>query len=90
MAMTDVERQRKRRAKLNDEAKKFIAVRGSDGEFDERLRVALSVRELVLTNQLPDEIIKLIVKTSENVFPTKDRLTKRYINKLVLNYLTME
>lgn len=90
MAMTDAERQRKRRAKLKAEAKKLIEVRGTNGEFDERLRVALSIRELSLTNQLPEDIIRLIAKTSEHVFPTKDLSTKKYINKLVLNYLTKE
>lgn len=90
MAMTDAERQRKRRAKLKAESKKLIEVRGSNGEFDERLRVALAVRELALTNQLTDDIVNLIAKTSENVFPTKDLSTKKYINKLVSNYLTEE
>ena len=90
MARTDAERQRKRRAKLKAEAKKLIEVRGSNGEFDERLRVALSIRKLALTNQLSDDVVKLIVKTSEDVFPTKDLSTKKYINKLVLDYLTKE
>jgi len=88
--MTDAERQRKRRAKLKAESKKFIEVKGAGGEFDERLRVALSIRELALTNQLSDEVIALITKTSEDVFPTKDSLTKKYINKIVSNYLTKE
>ncbi len=88
MAMTDAERQRKRRAKLKAEAKKLIEVRGTNGEFDERIRVALSIRELALTNQLSDDMIKLIAKTSENVMPTKDLATKKYINKLILEYLT--
>jgi hypothetical protein len=90
MPMTDAERQRKRRAKLKAESKKLIEVRGSGGEFDERLRVALAIRELALTNQLSDEVIRLIAKTSENVFITKEISTKKYINKLVLNYLTKE
>lgn len=90
MPMTDVERQRKRRAKLKAEAKKVIEVRGSGGEFDERLRVALSIRELAIANKISDDVINLIAKTAENVFPTKDLSTKKYINKIVLDYLTKE
>jgi hypothetical protein len=90
MPMSDVERQRKRRAKLKAEAKKLIEVRGSGGEFDERLRVALSIRELALSNKISGDVINLIAKTAENVFPTKDLSTRKYINKMVLDYLTKE
>ena len=39
MAMTDAERQRKRREKLKNEAMKPLLVRGENGKFDERIRI---------------------------------------------------
>jgi len=90
MVMSDAERQRKRRAKLKDASQKQIFVRGEGGEFDERIRVALAIKELSLDGELSEEIIKLIVKKSETVLPTKDLATRKYINKIVLKYLTTE
>ncbi len=87
MAMTPAERQRKRRAKLKLESKKQIFVKGENGEFDERIRVALAVKELVDKGLIPKEIIELIIKTSETVIPTKDNVTKKYINKIISDYL---
>lgn len=88
MAMSDAERQQKRRAKLKLESKKTLFVRGDGGEFDERIRVALAVKELAMNDKLPQELINLIVKTSETVFPTNDLSSRKYINKIVSEYLT--
>lgn len=87
MAMTDAERQRKRRAKLKMESQKQLLVRGAEGEFDERIRVALAVKELATQGKLPKEVIELIVKTSETVFPTEELVNRKYINKIVSIYL---
>lgn len=87
MAMTDAQRQQKRRAKLKMESQRQLLVRGVGGEFDERIRVALAVKELANQGKLPAEIIQLIVSTSESVFPTEDLITKKYINKIVSTYL---
>ncbi|MEO1929888.1 MAG: hypothetical protein ABGX51_05915 [Gammaproteobacteria bacterium] len=90
MALSALERQRKRRAKLKQEAKKTIFVRGDGGEFDERIRVALAVRELAKSGVLTEEVINLIVKKSETVFETNDLSTRKYINKIVSKYLTLK
>ena len=90
MVMTDAERQRKRRAKLKMESQKQLLVRGKDGEFDERLRIALAVKELASEGNLPIEIIQLIVKKSETVFLTEKISTRKYINKIVSKYLMIK
>jgi hypothetical protein len=87
MAMTDAERQRKRRAKLKLESQKNLLVRGDAGEFDERIRVCLAVKKLANEGLLSDEIIELIAKTSETVFPTETLVNRKYINKIVSTYL---
>lgn len=87
MAMTDAERQRKRRNKLKMESQKNLLVRGKDGEFDERLRIALAVKELAANGELSSEVIELIVNKSETVFLTEDLSTRKYINKIVSKYL---
>ncbi|MGB2739726.1 MAG: hypothetical protein WBC60_04125 [Cognaticolwellia sp.] len=81
------ERQRKRRAKLKLANEKPFLVRGANGEFDPRVRIFLAVKELAETGELNDEIIKLIARRAETVFPTKviDRV---FMNKEVSDYLT--
>jgi hypothetical protein len=88
MAKSDAERQRKRRAKLKKESQKTLFVRGDGGEFDERIRVALAVKKLAMEGKLPDELIALIAEKSETVFPTNEVSTRKFINKIVLQYLT--
>lgn len=88
MAMSAEERQKKRRAKLKGESKKHLLVRGNKGEFDARIRVALAVRELTLKGAISKEVIELIAKESETVFPTNELSTKKYIHKIVFEYLT--
>jgi len=88
MAMSDAERQRKRREKLKKESQKPLLVRGDGGEFDERIRVALAVKELAAEGKLSDEIITLIAKKSETVFQTNEISTRKFIKKIVLEYLT--
>ncbi|MGS0695529.1 hypothetical protein [Shewanella sp. 0m-4] len=90
MAMSDAERQRKRRAKLKAEAQKNLLVRGDAGEFDERIRIALSIQKLAREGKITKEFINLIAKTSETVFPTTELSTRLYINKIVSKYLTYE
>lgn len=87
MAKSDAERQRERRARLKAADQNPILVRGKNGEFDERIRIALAVKELSRENKLPDEIIELIAKQAETVFPTPEPVTRKYINKLIKKFL---
>lgn len=87
MAKTAAERQRERRARLKEECKKPVYVRGNNGELDERFRIALAVKELVKEQAIPKEIIELIIKKSETVFPDKTPLKRKFINKIVSEYL---
>lgn len=87
MVMTAAERQRKRRAILKQNHMKPLLVRGEAGEFDERIRIALAVKELAMEGKLSTELIELIIKKSETVFPTKDLSTRRFINKITSEYL---
>lgn len=86
MALSDAERQRKRRERLKNESMKPILVRGSNGKFDERIRIALAIKKLADQGRLSDEVIDLIVSAS--IFDDEDNLTKKYIQRIVLKYLT--
>lgn len=86
MALSDAERQRKRRERLKNESMKPILVRGSNGKFDERIRIALAIKKLADQGRLSDEVIDLIVSAS--IFNDEDNLTKKYIQRIVLKYLT--
>lgn len=86
MALSDAERQRKRRERLKNESMKPILVRGSNGKFDERIRIALAIKKLANQGRLSDEVIDLIVSAS--IFDDEDNLTKKYIQRIVLKYLT--
>lgn len=88
MAMTDAERQRKRRAALKDAELKPLLVRGKDGEFDERIRTALAVQEMACNGQLSKETIEKIALTAETIFLTPEPLKRKYINKIVTVFLT--
>ncbi|WP_345852572.1 hypothetical protein [Shewanella algae] len=87
MAMTDAERQRKRRAKLKEQSLKPLLVRGDNGEFDERIRVALAVQELASEGLLPQEVIDMIIETATTVIETPEHSTRKYIRKIVTEYL---
>ena len=87
MAMTPAERQRKRREKLKQEHLKPFLVRGDNGEFDERIRVAYAVEQLAKHGRLDAETISLIVETSLTVFPSTNRINQQYIRKIVTEYL---
>jgi hypothetical protein len=88
MAMTDAERQRKRREKLRASSTKVLLVRGDGGYFDERIRVSLAVRKLALEGLISKDIIELIAKTSETVFDTDKLSDRKFVNKIVTEYLS--
>lgn len=88
MAMTDAERQRKRRANLKAAELKPLLVRGKDGEFDERIRVALAIQDMAHNGLLDKELIDKIATASETVFSTPEPSKRKYINKLVTDFLT--
>lgn len=90
MAMTAAERQRRRRAKLKNSDLNQIFVRGEGGEQDERIRVAFAVQSLAKNGELSAEVIEKIVERSEVVFPNNDQLTKKYIRKIVNEFLAQD
>jgi len=90
MAKSDAERQKKRRDKLKLDSQKPLLVRGLGGEFDERIRVALAIKELALEGEISSDLINLIAKKSETVFQTDQVSTRKFINKIVLQYLTKD
>jgi hypothetical protein len=87
MVMSDAERQRKRREELKKMDFKNLLVRGKDGEFDERIRVALAVKWLADEGDLSEEILEKIIAASINVLPNEDLVKKKYVRKLISNYL---
>lgn len=87
MAMTDAERQKKRRAALKNAQQEPLLVRGKNGEFDERIRIALAIQTLAQEHKLSDEIIDLIAEASENSFPTPELSKRKFINKIVKEFL---
>lgn len=87
MAMSDAERQKKRRERLKDEGKRTLLVRGTNGEYDERIRVAFAVKKLAEKKMIPEDVLDLIITASSSVFENEDLLTQRYIKKLVSEYL---
>lgn len=88
MAMSDAERQKKRRERLKNESMKPLLVRGVNGQFDERIRVALAVKKLADEGKLSSDVLDLIISSSSTVFEDENNLTKKYIIKIVSEYLT--
>ena len=88
--MTDKERQQKRRKKLKQEGKKQVYVRGVDGEYDERIRIAKGVKALANKGLLSEDIINHIIKASIETMPPNDNVNKIYITKLLKEYLKKE
>ncbi|EHP5031025.1 hypothetical protein KPM64_003623 [Vibrio cholerae] len=88
MAKSASERQQKRRQELKDQHLKSIYVRGKDGEYDERIRVALAVKNLALRGELPPDIVNLIIDEAAISIPTKDRVNELFVKKLITNYLS--
>lgn len=52
MAMSDAERQKKRRERLRSEGKHTLLVRGANGEYDERIGIAFAVKKLAEQHRL--------------------------------------
>lgn len=69
---------------------KSLYVRGVNGEYDERIRVALAVKSLADKGLLSTETIELIVDESIEIMPPKDNINRSFIKKLVSNYLRKE
>jgi len=90
MAMTDVERQQRRRDRLKAEKLSPLLVKGKSGEFDPRIRVALALKELANQKELSNSMIDKIATTAMEVFPNTTIIQKKYIRKLVLDYLNTE
>ncbi len=88
MPMSDAERQKKRRMKLKLEGLSTLHVRGKDGEFDERIRLALSVKELAEDGEIPEDLIKKILDKSEVIIPTPQLSSRKYIRKIMSKYLS--
>lgn len=89
-AKTVNERQQKRREQLRVNNMKSLYVRGVNGEYDERIRVALAVKSLADKGLLSTETIELIVDESIEIMPPKDNINRSFIKKLVSNYLRKE
>jgi hypothetical protein len=88
MAKSANERQQKRRQELKEQHLKTIYVRGKDGEYDERIRVALAVKNLASRGSLPQDVIDLIIDEAAMSIPTKDRVNELFIKKLISSYLS--
>lgn len=88
MAMTDAERQRKRRERLKSEGKTSILVMGTNGELDERIAIAFAVKTLAKQKMIPDDVLNLIIKTSGLIMSHSDLVNQKYVIKKVREYLS--
>lgn len=87
MAMTAAERQRKRRERLKKESMKPLLVRGKQGQFDERIQVALAVKRLAERGDLPDDVKeKIIQEASKSITERGEQI--KYIQKIITEFLT--
>ncbi len=89
-AKTVNERQQKRREQLRVNNMKSLYVRGVNGEYDERIRVALAVKSLADKGLLSAQTIELIIDESIEIMPPKDKINRSFIKKLIANYLRKE
>lgn len=87
--MSDAERQRNRRARLANAHLKPLLVKGENGEFDPRIRIALAVQALAINQDIPISIIEKIAEMAEIVIPTEE-FNKKYIRKIVINFLEQD
>lgn len=90
MAMSDAERQKKRRERLRSEGKHTLLVRGANGEYDERIGIAFAVKKLAEQKMIPEEILNLIIDVSSLIFENDETeiSKKRYMKKIVRAYLS--
>ncbi|MCR9857268.1 hypothetical protein [Vibrio parahaemolyticus] len=81
------ERQQKRRNDLKAQNMKAMYVRGTNGEYDERIRVALAVKKLADEGRLSEDVLNLIIEEAVNVIEPIDRVNRLYIQKMMARYL---
>lgn len=90
MAMSDAERQRKRRKKLKEAGLRPLLVRGDNGEFDETIRVGLAVKALADKGLLSAELKNQIIDVIPESFDCDDIVRSRYMQSKVRNFLSGE
>ena len=86
-AMTDAERQKLRRIRIKERGLEQYLVKGKGGYFDEKIRIALAVENLVHCGEMDENFkIKLIDEAIE-VLPPKSLSDRAYIKKIITEFL---
>ncbi len=87
MALSNAERQRLYRERQRHKNLYTIKVKGEDGYFDERIRIAIAIKTMAQEGLLNETIIQRIIAHSIDAIPPKDLVDQQFIRQELENYL---
>lgn len=87
--MTQAERQARRRKLLRDAEMHPIYVRGENGVFDERIRIAKAVKNLSERQLIPNDVLQLILNEAVECIPPVNFVEKKFLVKMMSEFLNI-
>lgn len=87
MTLSNAERQRLYRERQRHKNLYTIKVKGEDGYFDERIRIAIAIKIMAQEGLLNETIIQRIIANSIEAIPPKDLVDQQFIRQELENYL---
>ena len=91
VAMSAAERQRRRRARVREQGLKPIWVKGSNGAFDPRLRLALAIKTMIAEGEAePDLVRRLVTLGGRSVSAVRRAPERLYMEREIRRFLEVD
>ena len=89
--MSATERQRRRRARLRDQGLKPIWVKGSNGAFDPRLRLAVAIKTMIHEGDVDADLIRrLVTLGGRSVSAVRTAPERLYMERSIRQFLAVD
>jgi hypothetical protein len=89
-AKSNAERQRVYRQRQKDKGIFSIKVKGKDGYYDERIRIAEALHIMAIKELINEELLDEIIEMAINVIPPKNRIDRIYLKRKLNEFLKGE
>ena len=86
-ARTNAERQRTYRQRQANRGLFSMVIKGKNGYFDERIRVAAGIKDMAAQGLFSEELIERITEYAINSIPPTNLIDERYIRLQITNFL---
>jgi hypothetical protein len=86
-ARTNAERQRTYRQRQANRGLFSMVIKGKNGYFDERIRIASGIKDMASQGLFSEKLIERIIEYSVNSIPPANLIDARYIRLQLTNFL---